>query len=352
MHSLQKGAASYVSSGSTCGPPQVATIIRAGWTIFEAAGNHYVGRVVSGHPIRSPKFIVLPAQFDCCAKIVMPSIPTGLTNADRFLSASLIFQLDKFENYLHPSHPLLNSSFLSSETVMEIKMSFYLKYTWEEEEDGVDKTGEDSSTISRVAVVGGLSSDGVTNQSFTDPSLAAIKPMPLRGDGLIRKATGIPMHVILSASMQKIINAQHVFLLKMTRVVNEEFDKREVGHRTFQVQKQVQDILTSFEENVITKLEGLGGESRLTNKNQDSSTPTNISGGKRYHWGRKYRRVPYDWTFPNKITLCTAMHWWFLVDEAKEVCPPRYLTSTDLHNCKNGRRNLSNLKTIMTTLIN
>ena len=59
----------------------------------------------------------------------------------------------------------------------------------------------------------------------------------------------------------------------------------------------------------------------------------------------------HDWTFPNKMTLCTAMHWWFLVDEVKEVCPLWYLTSTDLHNCKNGRRNLSNLKTIMTTLI-
>ncbi len=55
--------------------------------------------------------------------------------------------------------------------------------------------------------------------------------------------------------------------------------------------------------------------------------------------------------FPNKMTLCPAMNWWFLVDEVKEVCPLWYLTSADLHNCKNGRRNLSNLKTIMTTLI-
>ena len=30
VHLLRKGAASYVSSGSTCGPPQVATNIRAG----------------------------------------------------------------------------------------------------------------------------------------------------------------------------------------------------------------------------------------------------------------------------------------------------------------------------------
>ena len=94
LHSLRKRAASYVSSGSTYGPPQVATNIRAGWTMgqiqdmylrFEAAGDQYVGCVVSGLPICSPKFAVLPPQFDCfvvesdkIAKTVMPSIPTGL----------------------------------------------------------------------------------------------------------------------------------------------------------------------------------------------------------------------------------------------------------------------------------
>ena len=95
--------------------------------------------------------------------------------------------------------------------------------------------------------------------------------------------------------MQKVITVQHAYLLKIKQVINKEFDKREVGHGTFQVQKQVQDMLTSFEANVITKLEGLSGESRLTKKNQDSTTPTtNTSGGKWYYWGGKYRRMPHD----------------------------------------------------------
>ena len=123
VHSLRKGAASYVSLGSTYGPPQVATNIIAGWMMgqiqdtylrFEAAEDQYVDSVVSGLPIYSPKFTVLPPQFDCCVresdeitKIVMPSIPTDLKNAGRFLSASLIFHLDALELYLHSSHPLL-----------------------------------------------------------------------------------------------------------------------------------------------------------------------------------------------------------------------------------------------------
>ena len=189
----------------------------------------------------------------------MPSTPTGLINAGRFLSASLIFHLDALGDYLHPSHPLLNSSFLSSEKLMEMKTSIILKYVWEVEDDGVNEAGEDS-TCTGVAVVGRLLGDDVTNQSFTDPSLPAIKHMPLEGNGLIRKETCTPQHVMLLASMQ-------TFLLKMKQVVNEEFDKREVGHSTFQVQKQVHDMLTSFKANVITKLEGLSAAKILTNKN-------------------------------------------------------------------------------------
>ena len=69
---------------------------------------------------------------------------------------------------------------------------------------------------------------------------------------------------MLLASMQKVINAKYSFLLKMKQVINDEFDKREMGHSTFQVQKQVQDMLASFEANVITKLDGLSDEGSTT----------------------------------------------------------------------------------------
>ena len=71
VHSIGKGAATYISSGSTCAPPQVATNIRAGWSMgtiqdtylrYEAAGDQYVGRVACGLPIHSAKFGVLPPE--------------------------------------------------------------------------------------------------------------------------------------------------------------------------------------------------------------------------------------------------------------------------------------------------
>ena len=114
VHSLRKGAASYVSSGSTCAPPQVATNIRAGWSMgiiqdtylrYEAAGDQYVGRVVCGLPLSSPKFAVLPCQVDCSVeeskKMVatfFPCITGNLLCMGRFFSASILYHYNFLTN--------------------------------------------------------------------------------------------------------------------------------------------------------------------------------------------------------------------------------------------------------------
>ena len=264
-----------------------------------------------------------------------------------------------------PSHPLLLSSFLTSKKLTKMKKGIVVKYAWEEDEDfkivivdGVSQK-EISARDTTESLPQGVLEDlqqgdgGSTNQSSV--SLEGIYGYPIpqvdRGSLLIRKATGIPPHVMLLASMQKVINSQHFFLKKMKDTINLEFDKREVGHATFQVQKQVEQMLTSFEANMITKLDSLGDQKLKDGTDTAGGTTSNHNGGRWYHWGGKYRRVPHDWVFPNKMTLRTAWHRWFLVDHTNQVCPLRYITSTDLHNCKYGRRNISNLKTLMNTLI-
>ena len=43
----------------------------------------------------------------------------------------------------------------------------------------------------------------------------------------------------------------------MRNVIVDEFDKREVGHATFKVQKQVEDLIASFESKVLHKFDSL-----------------------------------------------------------------------------------------------
>ena len=69
VHSIRKGAATYICSGSTCCPSLAAVCNRAGWTMgkvkdtyiqYEAAQDQYVGRVVAGLNVQSHEFAVFP----------------------------------------------------------------------------------------------------------------------------------------------------------------------------------------------------------------------------------------------------------------------------------------------------
>ena len=75
----------------------------------------------------------------------------------------------------------------------------------------------------------------------------------------IRKATGIPAHVMLISDMQRVVNSQQEVLTKLKSVISEELDKRQVGHATFQLQHQVEDMLKSFESKIIQKFDELKG---------------------------------------------------------------------------------------------
>jgi len=72
VHSIRKGAATYVCNGTTGTVSFAAVCIRAGWTMgnvkdryihHEAAGDHVVGRMVAGLDVMSPKYSVSPPLF-------------------------------------------------------------------------------------------------------------------------------------------------------------------------------------------------------------------------------------------------------------------------------------------------
>jgi hypothetical protein len=69
---MRKGSATYCASGSTACPSSTSIHLRAGWALggvqdtylrYEAAGDMYVGRTVSGLPFNSVHFATLPPFF-------------------------------------------------------------------------------------------------------------------------------------------------------------------------------------------------------------------------------------------------------------------------------------------------
>jgi len=116
-------------------------------------------------------------------------------------------------------------------------------------------------------------------------------------------------------------------------------------------------MLSTFQDKIIQKVDAIS-----TNKTSQSGMsgpgkgPNPFGGidhgGRWFFWRGAYRRVPEDWVFPNKMTLRTAWHRYFLMDHESGVCPLKYLTATDLKKQSNGRRNISNMKMLMNFMIN
>ncbi|ETV77444.1 hypothetical protein H257_08861 [Aphanomyces astaci] len=81
-HSIRKGAATFVCSGSTSGPSVISVCLRCGWSLgnvverymhYEKAGDQFVGRVVAGLPLNSADFAQLPPHFDSTDNPVVTS---------------------------------------------------------------------------------------------------------------------------------------------------------------------------------------------------------------------------------------------------------------------------------------
>lgn len=104
-HSMCKGAATFCSSGSTACPSSSAIHLRAGWTLvgvqdsyiqYEAAGDMYVGRTLSGLPQDKAEFAIVGPYFDSCDLVddavqqVFPNLPGRLHKVGEYALASLV----------------------------------------------------------------------------------------------------------------------------------------------------------------------------------------------------------------------------------------------------------------------
>ena len=137
-HSTRKGAATYTSALSTSGPTGASLCLRAGWSLpgvqdtylrYADAGDQHVGRTVSGLPIQSPEFAILPPHFvfhpgtysqehlnTAVLRCFGPHLPANLLNIAPMLLASVVYHCHTgwIQAHLPAIHPLfLNALFTS-----------------------------------------------------------------------------------------------------------------------------------------------------------------------------------------------------------------------------------------------
>lgn len=126
-HSVRKGVATFACGGITGGPSIVSVCLRCGWSLggvqdqysrYEAAGDQFLGRVVSGLPVNDSKFALLPLHFrdssnENIKSILQQMFPSlsGESNLSGILQSclgSLAFHSENQREYLPANHPLLS----------------------------------------------------------------------------------------------------------------------------------------------------------------------------------------------------------------------------------------------------
>jgi len=151
----------------------------------------------------------------------------------RYLSASVLFSLENLHNIIPTNHPFLISSFMTSPRSLTIGKRIKLKYAWED-------TAEIVIEVVSPSMIEQAQCDMLDNGTVPPPLEPVNRlSIPLGGGDKIRKATGIPVHVLLLAEMKKVILSQKAMIADLRQVVSSELDKRDMGSPPMQMQRSV-----------------------------------------------------------------------------------------------------------------
>ena len=329
-HSARKGASTYLTSGCICGPMQQAVNIRCGWVMigvtdtycrYEAAGDQYCGRVVSGLPLFSFRFGVLPPRFklqtdtekealDRLVLTLFPELNTELWSIVKFGLASLALRENWLKETLAADHCIFQSSVFWNTDYHTIK--------------------------SKVKIELGV---GDTNLEVDQ----------IRTDDLT--CTGIPSHTVLLASQRNVVLQQRELIKKHEDIPDMiQTAIAESGlapNRDFR--DAVNELKTLINDDFLGRLQGLQVADRNDEQEQVDRGPRVNRVNLHYHNGR-YIRIPPSFIFPTKCSLRDIFFRYHLKDEINDVPPLKLVDCNSVAHIKRGKGTLSDMKYLMCIL--
>ncbi|KAF0754916.1 hypothetical protein AaE_005148 [Aphanomyces astaci] len=304
-HSIRKGAATFVSSGSTGGPSLVSICLRCGWSLgsvferymhYERAGDQFVGRVVAGLPLNQANFAVLPPHFvDNNSDAVVAALDVTFPTLSKVASmrgilahgmASLVRHFDYVVDTLPAKHIVFGTPIFRQPLMLEA-----------------------------------LKAELATTNQRLQPS-------------------GIPPYI----EVYRLLEHQGSSIDAMPRRIVDQMrgilDERDVTHGT------ITSVL--IKQTIVDALQVLGvgrhlDEPALRREDEQGQRVTFL-----YSWGGRMHKLPEGFEFPLADTATAWSLWWLGNDRLKYV-PYNAIDSRDLGS-KKQRRILSEWKLVMTEL--
>ena len=383
-HSIRKGAVTLVATGSTASPPIASICLRANWAMpgvmnryirFEAAGDQFVGRSVSGLPRNTIDFATSPAYFDftsCNAtereentteleSWIKDRMPESARDNHKVFGlfkrciATLAYHRDWMEEHLH-RNSMVRSSIFMIEAIPFAEL-VTRKHPW-------DATAD-------TPVQGGLPPDTIL--------LAELEGMKKKQEKM----------------EQMIEELERALDTKFRDTLTSELDKRDIGGTGYVQSKEIFDKLSKL-ETLIKQPSSIhlqhprdhpGEEDKdllyttgkgfvvaeydiileLNNPDPtDTSAPTQLSAIARnrivqertsrqmsnrtvtmgHHHGQ-LNPLPSSWTYPKSITIIQLMNLWLIGIKDDKVPPLRMLAPKYVYHFDKNGRVLSKMNVIM-----
>lgn len=287
-HSLRKGAATFVTSGSTICPSSTATSLRAGWTMgkveqtylrYEAAGDQYVGRTVSGLPIDSEEFGILPPFFDddfditSALRTCFPTLPATLDRIATFALASVIYHSEWLRSTLPSAHPLFGTAPFV-DTAMADVLKSHIQCRIGKIDDPIRATGVPAHTM----ILNKLG-DMIEEVKAIGPALKAVQP------DIIKAVSSTVKNTIIEHAIQTRAISEEGLNDAMTRVLERTGIMRVVANL---------EVLHDRHQPETTTIQAPGTVASTTNT---------------YCWGGRISRVPENFRFPKGGVYISWQHY-------------------------------------------
>ena len=251
--------------------------MRAGWKIggvqdryfrYENAGDHYLGRVLSGLPQHSAKFALLPPHFTLFDDQVSEAIqlsfmgyPSSMNKVLEMCLASVVYHFDFVMETIPITHPARSSYVLSNPDVIK------------------------------------------TLRPLISCKMTSDSPVPIT-------ATGIPPHINLLREIQLVADMYKLIPDEIVSRIDTMLDDKGIaaGNVTPSMLQEV--IQTSLNQ----ALQSSGIMNLVESKqqaNNDGSTATK----QWYQWGGSFKRLPKTFKWPRANMESCWFLWWFGNDQ-------------------------------------
>ena len=375
-HSIRKGAATHIATGSTACPPIASICLRANWALpgvlsqyikFENAGDQFVGKCVSGRRRNKKTFAASPPYWDFSAdgpelkeesentlhSWLRDRLPDQAKNNHKIFAvhkmaiAAITHHRQYLDSHLHPDSILRSTQIWSEDIPFAEKV--VSKHPWDSTDETPEITGIPPDIV-LLAEMEGMQrkvADLLAEQKASFESML-VNELDRRDVGGSGFAHGNEIISKLENLLQKVsevsLRAQTSTVVPSVPLLYD--DQLELGESGGYVsaaeEEEEEDIVLELDEP--QRMAPRNRARIIRERTKEQLKKRKIMVG--FHHGR-FNPLPASWRYPSGLTVIQLINLW-LIGSEKEHVPPLHRLPTSLisHIDKYGRTR-SKMKTVM-----